>query len=244
MLPKFVIPKIDNHVIRTINAYSKYSDKCIANWSAKPKISGLLRTIIKGYCMNNKKKLNVLDIGCGLGYDSIIFADIGKCNVYSIDACPEFLEYFKQNIDHAQKQSNKILDINVIECDFNKINENEELMDVKYDILWNNASLMHLSKDEFKKWLNDIHSVCTGNTIFGSLFFAGNLDDRGEVSNERWTDESFVPDRYLSEYTKYELSKFYTENGWRVLLMSPATEYNRKGDWIQIIAQPNKTNKL
>ena len=33
-------------------------------------------------------------------------------------------------------------------------------------------------------------------------------------------------------------------HGWRVLLMSPATEYNRKGDWIQIIAQQIKANKF
>ena len=175
MLPKFVIPKIDNRVSRTINAYIKYSDKCIENWSAKPKISGLLRTIINGYCLksdNNHRRLNVLDIGCGLGYDSIIFADIGKCDVYSIDTCPQFLEHFKQNIKYAENQSNKALDINVIECDFNynKISENEQLIAQKYDILWNNASLMHLSKFEFNKWLHDIHSICTGNTIFGSLF--------------------------------------------------------------------------
>lgn len=245
MLPKFVLPKIDAHASRTINAYIKHSDKCIETWSSKPKISGLLRTIIKGYCLNNNntRNLNVLDIGCGLGYDSIIFADIGKCNVYSIDACPQFLDYFKQNIIHAQQQSNKSLDINVIECDFNydKISENEQLTSQKYDILWNNASLLHLTKYEFNKWLHDIHSICTGNTIFGSLFYAGK--DGNNTSNEKYTDDSFVADRYLSEYTKYELSKFYMNNGWKVLLMSPATDYNREGDWIQVLAQ-QQLNKL
>ena len=54
---------------------------------------------------------------------------------------------------------------------------------------------MHLSKNDFNKWLSDIHQICNGNTIFASLFY------KGEKSQERYTDSTFVPNRYLSEYT-------------------------------------------
>eukprot|EP01084_Bolivina_argentea_P063430 115814_1 len=136
-------------------------------------------TIIHRYCLKdtkdeNKKKLNVLDIGCGLGYDSIIFADIGGCKVHSIDAVPQFLDCVQQNIERVEKQNNKHLDIDVINCDFTKLLSCDALMGQQYDILWNNASLMHLSKTEFNTFLHDIHEICTGNTVFGSLFFQGN----------------------------------------------------------------------
>ena len=226
---------------KTIRSYIQHSDKCIKNWSKKPAISSLLRTIINGYCLptaNNTdgNKLNALDIGCGLGYDSIILSDIGKCNVYAIDAVPQFLEYFKQNIERVEQQNNKKLDIYPIECDFKQILQCQRLTEQKYDVLWNNASLMHLSKREFNQFLSDIHSICTSKTIFGSIFF------NGHGSKERYTDVTFVPDRYLSEYTKYELSQMFIRNGWKISLMSPATNYNRKGDWIQILAQQDDTH--
>merc|ERR550525_257123 len=112
------------------------------------------------------------------------------------------------------------------------------LNEQKFDILWNNASLMHLSKRELNQFLGDAHSLCTGDAIFGSLFYAG------KESLERFTDLTFVPDRYLSQYAKHELAAMHEKNGWRVLLMSPAADYQRKGEWFQILATQKSSQIL
>ena len=146
----------------TINAYIQYSDKCISNWSKKIKPNGLLKMLTK-YCKTNSinKQMRVLDIGCGLGFDSLIFANAGNCIVDSIDVVPQFLDFMKE-----KNTKESLTNINIIECDFNEILNHPTISKQKYDILYNNASLMHLSKNDFNKWLSDIHKICNGKTKY------------------------------------------------------------------------------
>lgn len=101
----------------TIEAYKKYSQRCIDNWGKgglllKP--SGIQQLIIKNYCNNTDNNrnanINILDIGCGLGYDCLAFSNESKCNVnvFGIDKTPQFLNYCQNVVLPQAKQPLKV----------------------------------------------------------------------------------------------------------------------------------------
>jgi 2-polyprenyl-3-methyl-5-hydroxy-6-metoxy-1,4-benzoquinol methylase len=90
-----------------------------------------------------RKGLKILDAGCGLGTESLLFAILGG-QVVGIDLAEERIRVAKERIKYYETQYKKSLEISFkIENIFNHRN--------KYDIIWINEAISHI--DPVEKFL-------------------------------------------------------------------------------------------
>ncbi|QUE32430.1 class I SAM-dependent methyltransferase [Francisella philomiragia] len=111
---------------------------------------------------------SILDIGCGSGRDAFYFANKG-IKVTAID--------FSKNIINEAKRINNHSNIEYIVADVKNYNTDE-----KYDLIWANASLLHLEKDKLGEVLKNIKKMLSTKGCFYSCFKQGNnseVDDLG-----------------------------------------------------------------
>eukprot|EP01084_Bolivina_argentea_P140814 247491_1 len=222
------LSKKNEYFKETVTAYSKYANKCINNWG-KGKLTqpyAFLKELINTYC-KNQDKCNIIDIGCGLGYDTLAFANgcSTESEIIGIDGTNEFINYAQ--IHH--KKTN----LKFVKCQFKDIFTHKLLFENKFDICWANASLIHIPKHELDVFLHDLHSICTGKSIFAGVFCYGN--------GEGYSYGKFVPGRYFSSYNEQELATHFETNDWNVIGVKLSETYPRAGKWIEIIAQEAST---
>lgn len=160
----------------------------------------------------------VIDLGCGVGYDSRDLKLARKdLRVTGIDNSEEMLKQFSKITEGIPCESKDMLDVEF---------ENSTL-----DGVWMNASLLHLTKEEGKTLLGRILSwLKPGGYLYLQL-------KQGEGEKE-------VP---ASKYGRSDLSRFYSfynEDELNLLLSnigyavdSVETENRRNETWIKIFSK-------
>jgi 2-polyprenyl-3-methyl-5-hydroxy-6-metoxy-1,4-benzoquinol methylase len=159
---------------------------------------------------------SVLDIGCGSGRDAVYFAKQGKC-VTAIDFAQSIIEEAK-TINNHENISYRVDDVNSYEtCD-------------KYDLIWANASLLHLTRAELSEVLISIKSMLSNGGYFYSCF------KQGEGSS---TDKF---GRFYSYYSQSELEEIFEDSGFEVCeIFTSSDSANRSVTWINVVVRNQMT---
>lgn len=138
--------------------------------------------IRKSFCSQLAPNSTILDIGCGSGRDSLYFKERGF-NVIAIDNSKELAKLASQFISQE-----------VIVADIENYQTEQPI-----DGAWAMASLLHLSKDSFKKALINISNSLKPNGVFLLALKIGS----GESYDENG--------RFFSYYQPEELATIFKE---------------------------------
>jgi len=176
----------------TINEYIKLSK----GYDSSELIKILRRYLPKG---------NLLELGSGSGNDIFFLQDY--YNLTASDFSPFFIEYIKLNYPNV-----KVELIDAKSCESNN----------KYDGIFSNKVLQHLTKDELIKSLSCQMEILNEGGIICHSFWAGD-------------GYEFTGDIIHQYYTKDELDDIISEN-YRVLYLDYYNEMS-ENDSLLVIAQ-------
>lgn len=203
----------------------------IQSWLKKkrrpPFLKYILREIFRQR-LSRGERLKVLDLGCGPGMDSLHFAKEG-CQVLGVDMVPEFLSYAKVLVRRAGAKCRG--KIRFVLADMRHISPNDIAKSGKpaFDLIWANASLIHLRKKELPQILQTLRRFLKPDGIMACTLFHG----RGEGIYHG----SYLPGRFFARYLKDELSKYFFEAGWKVRRIQTVANEDRKGRWVNVITE-------
>lgn len=138
--------------------------------------------------MQKASKKNLLEIGAGTGCDSKFFQDQGL-SVICIDLSPVMIELCRKKGLTAY-----VMDIGAIDFPENS-----------FDAIYSMNSMLHLTKEEFPKVLNQISTLLRDDGMFYLGMYGG--DDREGV----WENDSYVPQRFFSFFTDEHLEEEVTK---------------------------------
>lgn len=157
---------------------------------------------------DNYTSLRVLDLGCGVGRNSIYIAKRFQginCSVDCVDLLPLAIEKLSQNA----KEHNVSLNI----CGINKSIENYEIFQNHYDLIMAISALEHVdSPDSFFAKLIEIKNGLRENGIV-CLVINSNIEEVNADTNE------IIEAQFETNFTSENLQKILEEvfNGWEVL---------------------------
>lgn len=162
-----------------------------------------------------KKGSSILDLGCGPGRDAVWFTQRGY-SVTLFDLSPELLAIAKS----------KLPDAHIIQGDMTALPfENNS-----FDGIWANASLLHLTKKEFRRALQKVYEILTPD----GMFFCSLKEGTGEQEIEE--DKYGKPmKRFFSLYTKDELEKVVTSTGFD--LVDSYVRNSPAQSWVHVFAR-------
>ena len=216
----------------TLEAYQKYAGVAIRNWMKKPRTRK--RTAIPGFFLevlsligSAKRKTRVLDVGCGPGRDAIEFAKRGF-EVVGVDGVPQFLEH--ANLLRRKHGFQKRL--RFVRGDIRAMDPGRGgLGPGLFDLIWANASLIHLPKRRLAGVLKNLRRFLASDGILAAVFFHG--------AGEGVYQGSFVPGRFFARYRKQELREAFERAGWSVDRIKTVLNDMRRGRWLTVTARPD-----
>lgn len=215
---------------RTIEAYRTHAVSAIKNWTRRRLRARRSREplfideILSRMRRESTAGPRMIDLGCGPGLDAIKFARAG-CEVLGVDLVPEFLKY----ANSLKKRWNMRGTIRFARCDIRRLRLGKPPLAAQpYDLIWANASLIHIAKRHLPGALARLARLVRADGVLAATFFHG----RGEGVYEG----SFVPGRFFSRYLKDELRKNIEASGWRVDTIRTVVNVERRGRWIRAVA--------
>lgn len=181
---------MDQKTVNTYNQLAKdYDQKTSDFWAKIPK------TFFDKFL--NLTKGKVLDVGSGPGRDGLLFKQNGL-DVVCLDASQEMIKLCSQK------------GLNAIKGDFKKLPfENNS-----FDGVWAYTSLLHSKKEEIDQSLKEIKRVLKKDGIFGLGMMEG--DSQGYRQDFKG-DSSLNQLRWFSYFSKEELEKILTNNGFKII---------------------------
>lgn len=171
-----------------------------------------------------KPKEKILDIGCAFGRDTVFFVEKGF-NTYGIDLSLKMIEKARELLPEA-----KFFVMDILDLKFN---------DEFFDGIWCSATLLHISKKDILKALNEVKRVLKQN---GVLFF-NVKEGEGEriVKDERYEGA----ERFYSYFTESEIKELLDKVSFQIIDFQLAhydDEYRRDTTFIYVIAKKIKKN--
>jgi SAM-dependent methyltransferase len=100
---------------------------------------------------------------------------------------------------------------------------------MSFDGLWVAASLMHLPKQDARCILADLCRLVRPGGLFAATVSYG--------MKSRLVTDGWVPGRYFARWRKDELARAVRRAGWTILELKVVSNRERKGRWINFIAQ-------
>lgn len=157
------------------------------------------------------KGRKVLDLGCGPGHDSYLFAELG----YEVTG----LDYSSEMITQAKKLKESAKNISFAVGDMTQLDKYFEPN--TFDAVWASASLLHIPTHQIEKVLAGLATICrSGAYVFISLKGGSGTHIVSEeqyldgIKVEReftlWEKEAFL---VLTEKYGFRLSEFRTRDG-------------------------------
>ncbi|MCT9097066.1 class I SAM-dependent methyltransferase [Haloarchaeobius sp. HME9146] len=129
----------------------------------------------------------VLDVGCGPGADSTVFAERGF-EVTGFDRTRPFLETVREQVPEARAAHGDMRWL--------------PFRDDAFDGVWSSASLLHVPREDVPATLQEFRRVLAPDgVVFASL-------KRGEESG--YSEDG----RYFERYTPAEVRRLFAENGF------------------------------
>ncbi|MEK6639241.1 MAG: class I SAM-dependent methyltransferase [Nitrospirota bacterium] len=100
---------------------------------------------------------------------------------------------------------------------------------MSFDGFWAAASLMHFPKPDARRILADLYKLVRPGGLFAATVTYG--------SKSRLVTDGWVPGRYFARWRKDELARAVRRAGWTILELNVVTNRERKGRWVNLLAQ-------
>jgi hypothetical protein len=100
---------------------------------------------------------------------------------------------------------------------------------MSFDGLWAAASLMHLPKPVARRVLIDLCRLVRPGGFLAATVTYGT---KSGIVTDGW-----VPGRYFARWRKDELARAVRRAGWEILELKIITNCERKGRWLNLLAQ-------
>lgn len=177
---------MDEKTIHTYNQMAKeYDDQTVDLWEQFP------RTFFDAFV--ERAQGSILDVGSGPGRDGLLFKEKGL-EVTCLDASEAMVALCKEK------------GLRAIVGDFISMPFERD----SFDTVWAYTSLLHISKKDISKALDEICRVLKNNGILGLALIEGDTEGYRESSGTN------MP-RWFSFYTKEEVEQFLAKHGFKVL---------------------------
>lgn len=198
-------------VLQTIDAYERSAKDCLARWNKRRhRRSPLLVEWLRSL----PDDARLLDLGCGGGKDAGDL-DARGYRVVGLDRTSALLLAGRRRYPFLP----------LIRADLRHLPCRAE----SFDGLWAAASLMHLPKTETRRILADLCKLVRPGGLFAATVTHGMAS--------RLVTDGWVPGRYFARWKKDELARAVRRAGWTILELKVATNRERKGRWLNLLAQ-------
>ncbi|MDP1948622.1 MAG: class I SAM-dependent methyltransferase [Nitrospirota bacterium] len=198
-------------VLQTIAAYERSAADCLVRWSKRR----LRRPpLLTEWLRRLPVDARLLDLGCGGGQDASNLRQRGY-RVVGLDRT------------HALLAAGRCGDpsLPLVLADLRQL----PFQAMSFDGLWAAASLMHLPKPVARLVLIDL---CRFVRPGGFLAATVTYGMKSGIVTEGW-----VPGRYFARWKKDELARAVRRAGWEILELRVVTNRERKGRWLNLLAQ-------
>jgi len=197
----------------TIESYNKTAEeyyKIVSSFEILPELEDFMSQVIE--------KGKILDLGCGPGHHSRIFADNGF-DVVGIDLSKEMIAIAKKEVPNVQFEVMDILKLLFSKNTFNGI--------------WASASLLHIDKADFPKALTSLSEVIKD----GGVLYISLKEGHGEkvIKDIRYHEVK----KFYSYYSEVELKVLLESSGFEILDIrkkAKRKEYDTH-PWLHIFAK-------
>jgi len=100
---------------------------------------------------------------------------------------------------------------------------------MSFDGLWAAASLMHLPKSDARRVLSEMRRLVRSGGFFAATVTHG--------MKSCLVTDGWLPGRYVARWKKDELARAVRRAGWTILELKVITNQERKGRWLNLLAQ-------
>lgn len=196
---------------KTLASYTIEADRYLEHWDRRPY---RVPPLLKEWTQALPGGAVILDLGCGPGQDSRYLRREGFRPIALDGAWPFLL--------HARRRARRL---SLVMADLESLPFHSEA----FDAVWAAASLIHLPKRKLHRVLVALRHLTKSGGKFGATFAHG----RGEG----FLRQGWIPGRYFSYWNKNELARALTEAGWKVHLLKTVFNRERKGRWLNLMAE-------
>ncbi|MDP1770373.1 MAG: class I SAM-dependent methyltransferase [Nitrospirota bacterium] len=198
-------------VLQTIAAYERSATDCLARWSKRRHRQPPL---LADWLAHLPVGARLLDLGCGGGQDAGELRKRGY-RVVGLDRTRALLA-----AGRCRDPSLPLVLADLRQLPFQAMS---------FDGLWAAASLMHLPKPVARLVLTDL---CRHVRPGGFLAATVTYGMKSGIVTDGW-----VPGRYFARWKKDELARAIRRAGWEILELRVVTNCERKGRWLNLLAQ-------
>jgi len=198
-------------VLQTIDAYEWSAKECVAR---RNKRRHRQPPLLAKWIQRLPADARLLDLGCGGGQDA---GDLDRrgYRVMGVDRTSALLTEGRR----------RYRSLSLVRADFRFL----PFQAKSFDGLWAGASLMHLPKPDARRTLADLYRLVRPGGLFAATVTHG-------VKSSLVTD-GWVPGRYFARWSKDELARAVRRAGWNILELKIITNRERKGRWVNLLAQ-------
>ena len=198
-------------VLQTIDAYERSAKECVAR---RNKRRHRRPPLLAKWIQRLPADARLLDLGCGGGQDA---GDLDRrgYRVMGVDRTSALLSEGRR----------RYRSLSLVRADFRFL----PFQAKSFDGLWAGASLMHLPKPDARRTLADLYRLVRPGGLFAATVTHG-------VKSSLVTD-GWVPGRYFARWRKDELARAVRRAGWNILELKIITNRERKGRWVNLLAQ-------
>jgi SAM-dependent methyltransferase len=198
-------------VLQTIDAYERSAKECVAR---RNKRRHRQPPLLAKWIQRLPADARLLDLGCGGGQDA---GDLDRrgYRVMGVDRTSALLSEGRR----------RYRSLSLVRADFRFL----PFQAKSFDGLWAGASLMHLPKPDARPTLADLYRLVRPGGLFAATVTHG-------VKSSLVTD-GWVPGRYFARWRKDELARAVRRAGWNILELKIITNRERKGRWVNLLAQ-------
>ena len=198
-------------VLQTINVYERSAKECLARWSQR---RHRRPPLLVEWFQRLPADASLLDLGCGGGQDAGNLAQRGY-RVVGLDRTRALLSAGRR----------RYRSLPLVRADLRDL----PFQAMSFDGLWAAASLMHLPKPEARRILTDLRRLVRPGGLFAATVTHG--------VKSRLVTDGWLPGRYVARWRKDELARAVRRAGWTILELSVVTNRERKGRWLNLLAQ-------
>jgi SAM-dependent methyltransferase len=157
---------------------------------------------------------SLLDLGCGGGQDS---SDLGQrgYRVVGVDRASALLSAGRRRYPSLP----------LIRADL----RDPPFQAASFDGLWAAASLMHFPKPVARRILADLCKLVRPGGLLAATVTYG--------VKSRLVTDGWIPGRYFARWRKDELARAVRRAGWTILELNVVANRERKGRWLNLLAQ-------
>lgn len=198
-------------VLQTIDAYERSAKECTARWNKRRHRRPPLLT---EWLQRLPAGSRLLDLGCGGGQDA---GDLDRrgYRVVGVDRTSALLLVGRRRYGSLP----------LVRADLRHL----PFQAMLFDGLWAAASLMHLPKQDARCILADLCGLVRPGGLFAATVTYG--------VKSRLVTDGWVPGRYVARWRKDEVARAVRRAGWTILELKIITNRERKGRWINLLAQ-------